>query len=153
MSGVRAFGLALLALAGSVSLVCAETIDMLVPLRVVQPGETLSESDFFAKPFIVTAAGARKYVTSKQQLTNIEAARTLAAGKPVALMHLRSATTVRKGQQASGAYVSGGIAIRAQFIVLDDGHVGAKVKARHVATGRVLLARVLADGTLEVVPK
>lgn len=145
--------LALLAMTSCSHFAGAETVNMLVPVRTFQPGEALIESDFFSKPFIVTDAGARKYVTSKQQLSNSEAARMLPGGKPVALAHLRAATAVRKGQQVMGAYLSGGIAIRTQFIVLEDGHAGGEVKARHIATGRVLVSRVKFDGTLEVMPK
>jgi flagellar basal body P-ring formation protein FlgA len=128
----------------------AETVVMLVPSRIIFPGEKLAPSDFIEKPFLVTETGAKKYLVSRQQIDGLEAARLLNAGKPVAMIYTRNSSAVRKGELAKAQLISSGILIEAQLVALEDGAVGHQIRVRYPVTGQKLLARVRHDGTLVI---
>jgi flagellar basal body P-ring formation protein FlgA len=148
---IRISAAAVVLTVGIVDTAVAETITMLVPSRMIYPGEKLVASDFIEKPFIVTAAGARKYVTSVDQVEDVEATRVLNTGKPIAIAFVRKVSSVRKGQTVRASLRSGSITIEAQLVALEDGAAGQDIKARHITTGRQLVARVRDDGTLEII--
>jgi flagella basal body P-ring formation protein FlgA len=134
-----------------VSQATADVIDMLVPTRTLQPGETLSPRDFYVKQFHVTHEGAQNYILSHRQLHNAETARVLQAGKPVPLAFVRPVAAIRKGQKTQAILSARGLSIETTLLALEDGTPGATIAARNPTTGAKLMARVRQDGTLEVI--
>lgn len=126
---------------------------MPVPTRSIFPGESLFASDFILKLFIVNEALRKSYVFEQQQFERMEATRTLQAGKPVLLRWIRTAEDVRKGQPTKTLYSSATIEIQGMLVPLSGGSVGQMVEARNPASGSVVRALVMDDGTLLVPSK
>jgi flagella basal body P-ring formation protein FlgA len=135
---------------GAVAPARADIYDFLVPSRVIHPGEPLNASDFTEKQFVIAPAAVKHYVLIAAQLDGMEATRTLANGRPVALASIRRAIAVRKGELADAILIIAGIKIEAKLIALSDGSEGTEIAARNPQSGRQVRARVRKDGLLEV---
>ena len=140
-----ALGLALAAQAAS-----ADIMPLPVPVRTIQPAETLQDSDFAAKDFIVNESIKRSYLLTTEGIGKSVALRVLPAGKPVALRFIKRKADARKGQAALARYVSDGIEIQGYLVPEQDGAAGEMIKVKNPQTGVSLLAMVSEDGTLLV---
>lgn len=128
----------------------ADIISLPVPVRAIQPKETLQDSDFSVKDFIVNDSIKRSYLLTTDGIGKSVALRVLPAGKPVALRFIARKADARKGQAVLARYVSEGIEIQGYLVPEQDGAAGEMIKVKNPQTGVSLLALVGEDGTLLV---
>ncbi len=128
----------------------ADIVSLPVPVRTILPSETLQESDFSTKDFIVNDSIKRNYLLNTKSIDRTVAIRVLTAGKPVALRFIKRKADARKGQAALARFVSGGIEIQGYLVPEQDGAAGEVIKVKNAQTGVSLLAVVSEDGTLVV---
>jgi flagellar basal body P-ring formation protein FlgA len=146
--------LAVIWLIGSAPTSLAQERQLLpVPLRTIFPGQALVGGDFTLKLFTVSAQSRRSFVFEQGQLSDMEAARTLVAGKPIALGSLRVIEDIKKGQPTKAIYNSGGIEIQGLLMPLTGGSVGQTIEARNASSGGIVKVQILEDGTLAVIGK
>lgn len=142
-----------LLLLSAVKTSAAEPLLMPVPSRTIFSGESINESDLTMKLFNVSEASRKTYVTDVGQFSRLVAARTLLAGKPVALHSLRNMEDVKKGQHVKAVYYSGVIEIQAILQPLSGGSIGQIIEARNAASGGIVKAQIAPDGSLIVIGK
>ena len=130
-----------------------EALLMPVPSRTIFPGQRLDGVNFTVKLFNVWDSARAAYVLQQDQLTGKEAIRTLAAGKPIALVSIQDAEEVKKGQATKAIYKSGDIEIQGMLVPQTGGAVGQTLRARNASSGNTVNAMVLEDGTLLVIGK
>ena len=99
---------------------------VLIPNRVIYPGETLPELD------------------------GKVAKRTLLTGRYIPVSSLREAYLVEKGTAVEVMFVSGALTISASAVTLEPGSAGDMVKVRNVDSGKILSGIVMADGSIRV---
>lgn len=128
----------------------AEERTMPVPLKTIYMGETLDPSLFSGKLFTVNAVAMQNYAMDISQLMSMQAARTLPAGKPIALRSIKPANDVSRGKSATARFLADGIAIEASLVPMQDGVAGQQIDAKNPASGVVVKALVNKDGTLTV---
>ncbi len=145
----RSLAVALLTLVECESLQ-AETIEFLVPSRIIQTGEQINGEDFTTKMFEVSLVGAARYVTSASQFKGKEAKRILPIGRPVSNSSIGPQVLIRKGQTVEAHFRATGILIEMPLSALEDGSVGSVVMTRNLTTGKKVRARVTANGTVDV---
>jgi flagellar basal body P-ring formation protein FlgA len=138
----------------SISIVQAQNAELLpVPVRSIFPGETLQQSDFAMKLFQVTEAQRLSFAFELGQLQDMEAARTLAVGKPIPLRAIKTVEDVQKGQPAAAIYVADTVEIQGTLVPLTGGSSGQTIEARNPASGSIVRAKVMANGKLMVLAK
>ena len=139
---------ALLAASCVAPAVSAETV--LVPSRVIYPGETV-EADALKQ--VVLAEGKvapDNVVVVLDALEGKVAKRTLLPGRYVQANALREAYVVEKGVPVEMVFVSGALSISATAVTLEPGAAGDLVKVRNVDSGKVVSGVVMADGTVRI---
>jgi flagella basal body P-ring formation protein FlgA len=57
---------------------------------------------------------------------------------------------VRRGAKVAASYSEAGLSISTQLVALEDGGVGDQISLRNTATGLIVNAEILANGTLIV---
>ncbi len=124
-----------------------------VPIRTIFAGQALIASDITMRLFTVSDQSRRSFVFEQVQLVDMEAARTLAVGKPIALGSLRATEDIKKGQPTKAVYNSGGIEIQGVLMPLTGGSEGQTIEARNASSGGIVKVQVLTDGTLAVIGK
>jgi flagella basal body P-ring formation protein FlgA len=128
----------------------AETLEIPVPIKTISPGEQFKDEAFLKKSFEVSPIAKTNYVTQQAQLENMEAFRTLRAGKPIPLVFLRKKADVRKGIETVARFSSFGVEIVGQLTPLRDAHVGDVIPCKNKQSGVTIDALVMVDGTLNV---
>jgi len=126
-----AFSLALLA--GTLPAAAQEVV--LIPARVIYPGET-----------IALAAVA----TEAAELEGKVARRTLLPGRYIPANAIREAWLVEQGASVQVYFVAGPLTISAAGVSLQPGSAGDLVKVRNVDSGKVITGTVMTDGTVRV---
>lgn len=147
-SAVRAVALALL-LAGLALPAAAEDV-VLIPNRVIYPGETISLA---LLKEVTLAPGRHKpaaVATTAQELAGKVTKRTLLPGRYIPVAALREAWVVEQGASVQVYFVAGPLTISATAVTLQAGAAGDRVKVRNVDSGKVLSGTVMANGTVQV---
>jgi flagellar basal body P-ring formation protein FlgA len=128
----------------------AETLRIPVPVRTITAGEQINSVEFQEKLFEVSPIAKKNYVVQQAQLSNMEAFRTLRAGKPIPLAFLRKRVDVWKGKTTVARFDSFGVQIVGQLVPLRDGYEGEIIPCKNLASGLSINATVMVDGTLSV---
>ncbi|MEQ1954277.1 flagellar basal body P-ring formation chaperone FlgA [Mesorhizobium sp. CN2-181] len=139
---------ALAALAGAAPVFAGEAV--LVPNRVIYPGETLAAE---ALKEVILAEGKVPPANVVIVLAGLEgkvAKRTLLPGRYVQANALREAYLVEKGVPVEMVFVAGSLSISATAVTLEPGAVGDVVKVRNIDSGKVVSGIVMADGTVRI---
>jgi flagella basal body P-ring formation protein FlgA len=123
---------------------------VLIPKRVIYPGETVS-ADALKEVTLKPGKQAPEAVAvTLAELEGKVAKRTLLTGRYIPLSSLREAYLVEKGAAVEVMFVSGALTISASAVTLESGSAGDLVKVRNVDSGKILTGIVMADGSIRV---
>jgi len=123
---------------------------VLVPNRVIYPGQTVTAD---ALQEVELAAGKLPpsgVIVTVEALDGKVARRTLLPGRYVREGALREAWLVEKGATAEMIFVAGSLTIAASAVVLEAGAAGDLVKVRNIDSGKIVSGTVLADGKIRI---
>ena len=90
------------------------------------------------------------YLTSLQQAIGKKLTRPLSPDQVLAPIHVQTAEAIRKGDQVVISARSRGISVRMPGEALSDGVVGKQISVRNQRSNRVIRARVVGPGQVEV---
>ncbi|MDX1300011.1 MAG: flagellar basal body P-ring formation chaperone FlgA [Pseudomonas sp.] len=90
------------------------------------------------------------YLTALQQAIGKKLTRPLQPDQVLAPSHVQIAEAIRKGDQVVISARSGGISVRMPGEALSDGTVGRQISVRNQRSNRVIRARVVGPGQVEV---
>ncbi len=142
------------AAAAGLALVCALPAQaqeiVLIPSRVIYPGETVS-ADALKEVTLKPGKQAPEAVAvTLDELEGKVARRTLLTGRYIPQSSLREAYLVEQGAAVEVVFVAGALTISASAVTLEPGSAGDLVKVRNIDTGKVLSGTVMADGSIRV---
>lgn len=145
---LRAAVLAFAMLGGTA--LAAEQEVVLVPNRVIYPGETIMLSalkEITLKPGKVRPDAV---ATLPDELDGRVAKRTLLPGRYVPVAALREAWLVDRGSSVQVVFAAAGLMISAAAVTLEPGAAGDIVKVRNLDSGKIFTGVVMADGSIRV---
>jgi flagella basal body P-ring formation protein FlgA len=90
------------------------------------------------------------YLTTLQQALGKKLTRALLPDQVLAPIHVQLAEAIRKGDQVVISARSGGISVRMPGEALSDGTIGRQISVRNQRSNRVIRARVVGPGQVEV---
>jgi flagella basal body P-ring formation protein FlgA len=90
------------------------------------------------------------YLTTLQQALGKKLTRALLPDQVLAPIHVQLAEAIRKGDQVVISARSGGISVRMPGEALSDGTIGRQISVRNQRSNRVIKARVVGPGQVEV---
>ena len=90
------------------------------------------------------------YLTGLKQAIGKKLTRPLSPDQVLAPIHVQLAEAIRKGDQVVISARSGGISVRMPGEALSDGIVGKQISVRNQRSNRVIRARVIGPGQVEV---
>jgi flagella basal body P-ring formation protein FlgA len=117
--------------------------------RSLPRGATLTEADFRVERRHLEAAGVQPFGAAQLPI-GYELRQPLAAGATIGPQHVRPLMVVRRGAQVQLRAVTAGVTVRMQGQALADAAAGARVKARNLASNRVVEGIARPDGSIEV---
>lgn len=133
------------------SAVLAAAQDMvMVPTRVIYPGEMVTTADVQAVALQRSTAGLPPIVYDRIEVEGRVARRTLLPGRLIALSSLREAYAVEAGKPVQVQFVQGSLTISAVAVPLQPGSAGDLIRVRNIDSGVVFSGIVMADGTVRV---
>ena len=124
---------------------------VLVTTRPLQRGDGIGPGDVRSEQRDVTRLGYG-YVGQLAQVAGRTLARPLNPGSVLAPGDLASRRAIRAGDHVQLVAELGGVEVRATAVALGNGDVGARLRARNDASGRVVTAVVQAPGVLQALP-
>lgn len=124
--------------------------DVVVATTTIQRGQLIDGADIRLKRIEVTRAGV-ELLGNKADVVGRIASRRILAGKMIDGRYVRNADAVRKGDAVTLIARSGNIAIKVEAIALSNGQKGEQVRVRNTSSNRVVKARIVGEGLLEVV--
>ncbi len=123
---------------------------VLIPNRVIYPGETISIAILKE---VTLQPGRHKpdaVATTEEELDGKVAKRTLLPGRYIPASALREAWLVEQGAPVQVYFIAGQLTISATAVTLQSGAAGDLVKVRNPDSGKVFSGTVMADGTIRV---
>lgn len=123
---------------------------VLIPNRVIYPGETLALA---ALKSVTLVAGKQKpdaVATRAEELDGKIAKRTLLPGHYIPVNALRDPWLVEQGAPVQVIFAAGPLTISAAAVTLEPGSAGDLVKVRNIDSGKVFSGTVMADGTIRI---
>ena len=90
------------------------------------------------------------YLTDLKQAIGKKLTRALLPDQVLAPIHVQMAEAIRKGDQVVISAHSGGISVRMPGEALSDGTIGKQISVRNQRSNRVIRARVVGPGQVEV---
>jgi flagella basal body P-ring formation protein FlgA len=140
----------LLALGLGTSLPAAAQQVVMVPTRVIYPGETVSADAL--RP--VTLSDGRVppagMAVLPEELDGKVAKKTLVPDRYIPQAALREAYLVETGKPVHVVFAVGSLVITATAVSLQSGSAGDFVKLRNLDSGKIIAGTVMADGTVRV---
>lgn len=124
-------------------------LDVVVAKHPVKRNNLLQDSDLMLAERDISALGQGYYLDLKQ-VVGAQATRTLSAGQPVLSSQIRTPPMVKRGDQVVIRARSGAISVRMPGEALTDGSHGQQIRVRNLRSQRVVRARVVAPGQVEV---
>ncbi|MER2536095.1 MAG: flagellar basal body P-ring formation chaperone FlgA [Rhizobiaceae bacterium] len=146
---LRSLALALAALSATPALAQERQV-VLVPSRVIYPGETIELSALREVALKPGRAAPDATAILPEQLEGKVARRTLLPGRYVQTAAIRQAWLVEQGAAVQLFFVAGALTISASAVTLQPGAAGDMVKVRNLDSGKILTGIVMADGTVRV---
>ena len=129
-------------------------VDILAPVAVatrsLARGAVLQAADISLLPRNTAALGSG-YITDLEQILGKELKRHLNHGAVVRLSNLKAPRAVKRGDALRVEATSGSLLIVAPGIALADGKVGQQIRVRNTDSKRIIKARVVAPGRVEVI--
>jgi flagella basal body P-ring formation protein FlgA len=123
---------------------------VLVPNRVIYPGETIDLSALREVALKPGRAAPDATAILPGQLEGKVARRTLLPGRYVQAASIRQPYLVEQGAAVQVLFVAGSLTIAASAVTLQPGSAGDMVKVRNLDSGKILTGIVMADGTVRV---
>nr|WP_242674636.1 MULTISPECIES: flagellar basal body P-ring formation chaperone FlgA [Pseudomonas] len=118
-------------------------------VRPVNREGVLSEADIMLAERDVGLLN-QGYLTALEQAIGRKATRAMQPDQVLAPVHIRQAEAIRRGDQVVISARSGGINVRMPGEALSDGAVGKQISVRNQRSQRVVRARVIGPGQVEV---
>jgi flagellar basal body P-ring formation protein FlgA len=128
----------------------AAATDIPVPKVTINAGQKIQNTDLLLKSFFVPESAARTYAMDFTQVQGRVAKRTLPVGQPIALALLRLSDNVVQGSPTKVYLAMDGLVISTILVPLQSGTAGQIVDARNPDSGKIVKARVNADGSLQI---
>ena len=97
------------------------------------------------------AGGAGRYLTKIEEVQGRVAARTIKEGTAVESVMLQQPIVMDVGSPVTIRVKYHGIEVTANGIAMQRGRLGAKIRVRNVASGKVLRGTVIDATTVEIV--
>lgn len=94
--------------------------------------------------------GGQSYLTSLDQAIGQKLVRPMVADQVISLAHLEQAEVVRKGDQVVISARSGSLNVRMPGEALSNGGLSEQIRVKNLNSQRVIKARVIAPGQVEV---
>lgn len=123
--------------------------DVVIAIRPLKRESVLGEADLSLVERDVGLLN-QGYLTSLEQALGKKLTRTLLPDQVLAPLHLQQAEVVRKSDQVVISARSGTINVRMPGEALSDGAPGEQIKVRNLSSQRVIRARVIGPGQVEV---
>lgn len=123
---------------------------VLIPSRVIYPGETITAGALRQVKLVPGKVKPDAVATTLPELDGKVARRTLLPGRYIPAAALRSAWLIEQGASVEVYFITGGLTISATAVTLQPGAPGDVVRVRNVDSGRVLTGTVMEDGTVRV---
>ena len=123
---------------------------VLIPSRVIYPGETIGPDALRAVTLMVGRQKPDAVATRAQELDGKVAKRTLLPGRYIPTSAIREAWLVEQGAAVQVFFTAGTLTISATAVTLQPGSAGDLVKVRNIDSGKILSGTVMADGTIRV---
>ncbi|HWK15199.1 MAG TPA: flagellar basal body P-ring formation chaperone FlgA [Rhizobiaceae bacterium] len=149
---LRSFSVATLAaalLAGAVAIAAAQQT-VVVPTRVIYPGETLGADALEDVPFTNRPELLANVAVAQGEAQGKVAKRTLLPGRMIPVASLREPYAVEAGKPVQAVFSHGALVISLTAVPLQPGSVGEVIRARNIDSGVIFTGVVLADGTIRV---
>ncbi|PWK71640.1 flagella basal body P-ring formation protein FlgA [Aminobacter sp. AP02] len=145
---IRAAALAF-AMLGSAAMAAEQEV-VLVPNRVIYPGETIALSSLKEVTLKPGRVRPDAVATLADELDGRIAKRTLLPGRYIPVNALREAWLVDRGASVQVVFATGALLISAAAVTLEPGSAGDVVKVRNIDSGKVLSGTIMADGSIRV---
>jgi flagella basal body P-ring formation protein FlgA len=123
---------------------------VVVPTRVIYPGETLSTADIQSVALRRSKAGLPPIAFDRDEVEGRVARSTLLPGRLIALSSLRDAYAVEPGKPVQVQFIQGTLTISVVGVPLQAGSAGDMIRVRNIDSGVVFSGTVMADGTVRV---
>ena len=123
---------------------------VLIPNRVIYPGETI---ELPALKQVTLIPGKHKpdgMATRSEDLQGKVAKRTLLPGRYIPATAIRDAWLVEQGASVQVYFTAGALTISAAGVTLQPGAPGDLIKVRNIDSGKIISGIVMADGTIKV---
>src|SRR5262249_50157454 len=92
------------------------------------------------------------YLTEAGELTGRTLKRSLGAGAAITADAMVADSLVKRGQQVTLLAAAGGMEVRAQGIVMNDGPAAGRVKAQNLSSGRIVEGVVETADVIRITP-
>jgi flagella basal body P-ring formation protein FlgA len=122
---------------------------VLVASRLIRRGEELGPTVLEVQEREVTGL-ADGYFTTMEQAAGMRLRRALGGGQVLTRLHAEAKPVVNRGEEVELVARGSGIEVSTEGIALEDGAVGARVRVRNAASGKVLFGQVTGAGTVRV---
>lgn len=142
---------------GSVLFACAtvtpalatNTVEVPVINRAMDTGEILNRKDLSIKTMELNHL-PRGTVLTTDDLVGFELLRSLRAGTTVRADQVRTPPAARRGQEIVIHFEMPGIKLQAHGEAMEDGHEGERIKVLSKSSNKVLIGKVMGDGSVIV---
>ncbi len=146
----RMIGIAFVSLALLAPLAAAAQETVVVPTRVIYPGQEIGFDLLEVVPLRRELPNPAIYALDMEQFAGKVAKNTLLPGRMVAVAALREAYVVEAGKPVEMQFVQGPLVISVTGVPLQPGSTGDIVRIRNLDSGAVVSGVVMADGTVRV---
>ena len=128
-----------------------ETVDVMVPVRRIQPSEVIRPGDL--RPLRIRAAQLRGDIArDATEAVGLTPRNPLQAGQPMRLADLARPPSVRRGANVQMVLQGAGLSLVGQAQALESGATGERVRVMNAASRAVLEATVIGPDRVRVDP-
>jgi flagellar basal body P-ring formation protein FlgA len=121
-----------------------------VPAVTIYPGDTIAADMLNDGTFPAGTAESYPVIASRNELVGKVARRTLLAGKLIARNTIGEPDLVQKGKIVPILYQQGPLTITTAVLALQSGALNDLIQVRNIDSGKVIVATVVADGSVRV---
>lgn len=122
---------------------------VLVASRLIRRGEELGPTVLEVQEREVTGL-ADGCFTAIDQVDGMRVRRALGGGQVLTRLHAEPRPVVNRGEEVLLVARGSGIEVSTEGIALEDGGIGARVRVRNAASGKVLYGQVSGAGTVRI---
>lgn len=154
VDGVQSAELVATSLSGSTSTVKVKAYvdsfnEVLIASRSVARGEILREGDFERARLNIRSVPARAAV-DESDVVGFEAKRSITAGRIIQSEDLKLPNLIQAGKQVTLKYEKGRLVATVLVVALESGAAGDYIRVRNEDSKKVITAKVVSEGLVEV---